>query len=71
MIIVSLIVVQLFLLSWILICQFRLNTKIDTLGDDIESMLGSQRELSIDAEHDLNRRLSEIQTMRFSGKVIK
>lgn len=71
MIIVSLIVIQLFLLSCVLICQFRLNTKIDTLGDDIERMLESQRELSIDAEHDLNRRLSEIQTMRFSGKVIK
>lgn len=71
MTVVSLIVVQLLLLSWVLIYQFRLNTKIGTLEASLEDLLESQREASIDAERDLNRRLSEIQTMRFSGKVLK
>jgi hypothetical protein len=71
MTVVSLIVVQLLLLSWVLIYQFRLNTKIGTLEASLEDLLESQREASVDAERDLNRRLSEIQTMRFSGKVLK
>ena len=71
MTVVSLIVVQLLLLSWVLIYQFRLNTKIGTLEASLEDLLESQREASVDEERDLNRRLSEIQTMRFSGKVLK
>jgi len=62
--------IELPILGLLLIQQFRIQRKIDSLTDILEDLVESQQS-SAGAEQDLNRRLAEIQTMRFSSMVHK